>query len=97
MRLFIRNEIARINRMRAEFGALSDGQVREAAARTNQLLPYVALVAVAVSRVLGQDMFDVQLQGALALARGRQTIKEGWVSRLRALKSLGKKKAHAHD
>jgi bifunctional UDP-N-acetylglucosamine pyrophosphorylase/glucosamine-1-phosphate N-acetyltransferase len=29
---------------------------------------------------------------ALALGRGRQTVKEGWASRLRALKSLGKKK-----
>jgi bifunctional UDP-N-acetylglucosamine pyrophosphorylase/glucosamine-1-phosphate N-acetyltransferase len=30
---------------------------------------------------------------ALALGRGRQVIKEGWVARLQALKSLGKKKA----
>jgi bifunctional UDP-N-acetylglucosamine pyrophosphorylase / glucosamine-1-phosphate N-acetyltransferase len=35
--------------------------------------------------------------GALALARGRQTVKEGWAARLRGLKSLGKKKAHSHD
>jgi bifunctional UDP-N-acetylglucosamine pyrophosphorylase / glucosamine-1-phosphate N-acetyltransferase len=34
---------------------------------------------------------------ALALARGRQVIKEGWASRLRGLKSLGRKKAHSHD
>jgi bifunctional UDP-N-acetylglucosamine pyrophosphorylase/glucosamine-1-phosphate N-acetyltransferase len=34
---------------------------------------------------------------ALALARVRQTIKEGWAARLRGLKSLGKKKAHARD
>jgi len=34
---------------------------------------------------------------ALALGRGRQVIKEGWASRLRALKSLVKKKAHARD
>jgi bifunctional UDP-N-acetylglucosamine pyrophosphorylase/glucosamine-1-phosphate N-acetyltransferase len=31
--------------------------------------------------------------GALALARGRQVVKEGWATRLRGLKSLGKKKA----
>jgi bifunctional UDP-N-acetylglucosamine pyrophosphorylase/glucosamine-1-phosphate N-acetyltransferase len=31
--------------------------------------------------------------GALALGRGRQVVKEGWVARLRAFKSLGKKKA----
>jgi bifunctional UDP-N-acetylglucosamine pyrophosphorylase/glucosamine-1-phosphate N-acetyltransferase len=34
---------------------------------------------------------------ALVLARARQVVKEGWASRLRALKSLGKKKAHASD
>jgi bifunctional UDP-N-acetylglucosamine pyrophosphorylase / glucosamine-1-phosphate N-acetyltransferase len=34
---------------------------------------------------------------ALALARGRQVIKEGWASRLRGLKSPGKKKAHSRD
>jgi len=34
---------------------------------------------------------------ALALARARQVVKEGWASRLRALKSLGKKKAPAAD
>jgi bifunctional UDP-N-acetylglucosamine pyrophosphorylase / glucosamine-1-phosphate N-acetyltransferase len=35
--------------------------------------------------------------GALALGRARQVIKEGWVKRLRALKSLGKKKAHSRE
>ena len=34
---------------------------------------------------------------ALALARGRQVVKEGWATRLRALKSIGKKKAHSRD
>jgi len=34
---------------------------------------------------------------ALALGRARQVIKEGWASRLRALKSVVKKKAHAQD
>ena len=34
---------------------------------------------------------------SLALGRGRQVIKEGWASRLRALKSIVKKKAHAPD
>ena len=39
---------------------------------------------------------DVPAQ-ALALGRGRQVVKEGWAARLRALKSLGKKKAHSGD
>ncbi|HKM88765.1 MAG TPA: bifunctional UDP-N-acetylglucosamine diphosphorylase/glucosamine-1-phosphate N-acetyltransferase GlmU, partial [Xanthobacteraceae bacterium] len=34
---------------------------------------------------------------ALALARGKQVVKEGWATRLRGLKSLGKKKAHSGD
>ena len=34
---------------------------------------------------------------ALALARGRQVVKEGMASRLRGLKSLGKNKTHSHD
>jgi bifunctional UDP-N-acetylglucosamine pyrophosphorylase / glucosamine-1-phosphate N-acetyltransferase len=34
---------------------------------------------------------------SLALGRGRQIIKEGWASRLRALKSIVKKKANARD
>ena len=34
---------------------------------------------------------------ALALGRARQAVKEGWASRLRGLKSLGKKKAPVSD
>jgi len=34
---------------------------------------------------------------SLALARGRQVVKEGWATRLRALKSIVKRKAHSHD
>ncbi len=34
---------------------------------------------------------------SLALGRGRQVVKEGWASRLRALKSIVKKQAHARD
>jgi bifunctional UDP-N-acetylglucosamine pyrophosphorylase / glucosamine-1-phosphate N-acetyltransferase len=34
---------------------------------------------------------------ALAIGRGRQVVKEGWVSRLRGLKSMGKKKAPVSD
>ena len=34
---------------------------------------------------------------ALALGRGRQVVKEGWATRLRALKSIGKRKAASQD
>jgi bifunctional UDP-N-acetylglucosamine pyrophosphorylase/glucosamine-1-phosphate N-acetyltransferase len=45
----------------------------------------------------GSVVTDDVPAGALALARARQIIKEGWVSRLRAIKSVGKKKAHARE
>ncbi len=56
--------------MRSDFARLSDDQLRAEAARANQIIPFFAAVTVAASRILGQDMFDVQLRGALALARG---------------------------
>ena len=62
--------IQKINAMRAEYGRLSDPQLRALALQTRELLPLVAVTAVVASRVLGQDMFDVQLRGTLALARG---------------------------
>jgi len=39
-------------------------------------------------RVLTQDVPD----DALALGRSRQVVKQGWATRLRGLKALGKKK-----
>jgi bifunctional UDP-N-acetylglucosamine pyrophosphorylase/glucosamine-1-phosphate N-acetyltransferase len=45
----------------------------------------------------GSVITDDVPSGALALGRGRQVIKEGWATRLRALKSLGKRKAHSPD
>jgi preprotein translocase subunit SecA len=62
-------EIQRINAKRAELARLSDNELRTAA-QTKELLGLLAATAVIASRVLGQDMFDVQLQGALALTRG---------------------------
>jgi preprotein translocase subunit SecA len=62
--------IRKINAMRAAFVRLNDNELRAAALRAKDLLQFVAIAAVAASRVLGQDMFDVQLRGALTLARG---------------------------
>jgi preprotein translocase subunit SecA len=56
--------------MRSEFADLSEGQIRALAAQTKNLLQFMAAAAVAASRILGQDLHDVQLQGALALVRG---------------------------
>ena len=62
--------IQRISAMRSEFARLSDDQLRALSAGTSGLLEFMAAAAVAASRILGQDMYDVQLRGALALTRG---------------------------
>jgi preprotein translocase subunit SecA len=64
-------EIRRINALREEYSRLTDEALRAAAEPLKDLLPMVAVTAVIASRVLGQDMFDVQLRGSLALARGK--------------------------
>ena len=65
-----RSAIQRIDAMRMEFACHDDRQLRTAAAQANDLLQFMAITATAASRILGQEMFDVQLHGALALARG---------------------------
>jgi preprotein translocase subunit SecA len=65
-----RPAIQRIGAMRLEFARMSNDQLRRVAAQANGLLPFMAAATVAASRILGQDMYDVQLRGALALARG---------------------------
>ena len=56
--------------MRSEFTNLDERQLRRAALETDNLLRFMAAAAVAAHRILGQDLYDVQLRGALALARG---------------------------
>ena len=63
-------DIRKLNSLRAEFGRLKDEELSAAAARTTDFLAMIAIAVVVASRVLGQDMFDVQLRGVLALARG---------------------------
>jgi preprotein translocase subunit SecA len=65
-----RSAVERINSMRREFARQDDSRLREAAAQANELLEFIAIVATVASRVLGQDLYDVQLRGALALTRG---------------------------
>src|SRR5215471_7273791 len=65
-----RAEIRRINEMRSRFGNLPDDELRQAALEAEELPRWLAATAVIAARVLGQEMFDVQLHGALALARG---------------------------
>jgi preprotein translocase subunit SecA len=77
-------EIAHINRRRAELAKAgvpgssvvasneaSREALREAFRQSKDLAETVAIVAVVAARTVGMEMFDVQLQGALALGRGR--------------------------
>ncbi|HMC63196.1 MAG TPA: hypothetical protein VKJ01_28635 [Candidatus Solibacter sp.] len=67
----VQNEIAAIRKRQAGLAEVDDAALRRAFTEADDLLDGVAAVAVAAARVLKQEMFDVQLQGALALARGR--------------------------
>jgi preprotein translocase subunit SecA len=64
-------QIESINRKRAEFSHLDDARLRQSFDAAGELTEVIAATAVAASRVLSLDMFDVQLQGALAMAEGR--------------------------
>ena len=62
-----------IAQRRDELSQLTDDQIRAAAKLTRQnpdVLEIFALAAIVALRVLGHQMFDVQILGALALQRG---------------------------
>jgi preprotein translocase subunit SecA len=63
--------VADVNRLRARYAQLGDDELKAAAREVTSLPEVVAATAVVAERVLGLQMFDVQLQGALALASGR--------------------------
>ena len=63
--------IQRINKIRAQLAPLSDDDLRSYAQNNTGRLETMAAAAVVASRVLGLDMFEVQLQGALAMTEGR--------------------------
>ncbi len=65
------DEILQINRLRAELLNSSDEALKDAARRSKDLLETIAVTTVIAARVLGLVMFDVQLQGAVALAGGK--------------------------
>ncbi len=65
------DEIAEIRRRRAAIADLDNGALRQRFRQTADLLEAIAIVCEAASRTLSLEMFDVQLRGALAMARGR--------------------------
>jgi preprotein translocase subunit SecA len=60
-----------VRRSQAHYGRLSDDDLKAASRAATTLPDVVAVTAVVAARVLGLQMFDVQVQGALALAGGR--------------------------
>src|SRR5450755_1134457 len=60
-----------IHRRCAELAGLDNDDLKVAARRATELFEVLAVTAVVASRVLGLEMFDVQLRGALAMANGR--------------------------
>ena len=60
-----------ITKARARFAKLKDDDLRSAGRRASALVEIIAATAVVVSRVLGLNMFDVQIRAAIALAAGR--------------------------
>jgi preprotein translocase subunit SecA len=68
---FARRQIQEINALRAELARQSDADLRSRAQRASGRLELMATTAAVAARVLGQEMFDVQLRGALALTEGR--------------------------
>jgi preprotein translocase subunit SecA len=66
-----RSRIEAINRRRGELSNVTDADLRALAKQAKDLIETIAVTAVIAARVLGVMMFDVQLQGALALADGR--------------------------
>ena len=64
-------EIQTINARRQALAGVEDIALKAAAKQSRSLTETIAVAAVAAERVLGLRMFDVQLLGALALAKGR--------------------------
>jgi preprotein translocase subunit SecA len=64
-------EIAEINRRRALFAAWDDEKLRAHFHESADVADAIAIVAAVAARTLHLQMFDVQLQGAIALARGK--------------------------
>ena len=64
------DKVRQINERRTALANASDETLRETARRSTELIETLAVTAVVAARVLGLVMFDVQIQGAVALAEG---------------------------
>jgi preprotein translocase subunit SecA len=64
-------QVHAINALRATLAQRSDDELRAYARQATGRQELIAAAAAVAARVLGQEMFDVQLRGALALTEGR--------------------------
>src|SRR4051794_6315413 len=60
-----------IRRCQAGYAQLGDDELRAASRKAASLAEVFALTVIVAERIIGLQMFDVQIQGALALAAGR--------------------------
>ena len=67
----VESRVQSIDQRRDELAKLDDEALKSAGRHATDLLEVVAVSSVIAARVLGLEMFDVQLQGALALADGK--------------------------
>jgi len=63
--------IGQINRLRGELAGYNDAALQEFARSATGRVEIMAAAAVAASRILGLEMFEEQLRGAIALTEGR--------------------------
>jgi len=67
----IEDQIRRIQTRREELAGATDEELKAVFKSSDDLLETIAVVALVAARVLGLVMFDVQIQGALAMANGK--------------------------
>jgi preprotein translocase subunit SecA len=67
----VRDQIDRINSLRASLAQRSERDLRNYTRDASGRLELMAAAAAVAARILGEEMFDVQLAGALALTEGR--------------------------
>ena len=63
--------VSKVGRKREELARLDDEELKKRSRQAASLTEVIAAAVVVSSRVLGLDMFDVQVQAAVALAQGQ--------------------------
>jgi len=66
-----KSDVDWVNQRCGELAKFPDSELKAAGERSHDMLEILAITAVVAARVLGLVMFDVQLQGSLALAHGK--------------------------